>query len=200
LAFELNRPDIRRVGIDDGVDEDEEDEEADDVEDATGGSGLAPDIDDRPLLAPLGDVCVLTGGESGEVDGKLENALICELVDPDDPLPDDVASIGDSELPLPIPPGDACFEGAEKALDEDRLEDPPPLLAGCPDVAEGEGCSVEPGLVADLPFAFLFGSVATFGSRPPGRFLLLSPPPPLPLPPLPPPALNMGPPDAPESI
>lgn len=111
------------------VDEDEEG----DVEDATGGSGLAPGIDDRLPLAPLGDVCVLTGGESGDVDDKLENALVCELVAPDDPLPDDAASIGDSVLPLPVPPGDGCFDGTEKALDDDRLKDPLPLLAGCPD-------------------------------------------------------------------
>lgn len=184
MALELNRPDIRREGVD--VEEDEE---------ATGGSGLAPGIDDRLLLAPLGDVCVLTGGESGEVNGKLENALVCELGAPDDPLPDDPVSIGDSVLPLPVPPGDACFEGAEKALGVNRLEDPPPLLAPCDgwdegvampcvddddEGADGERCSTGLELVADLPFAFLLGSVALFGKRPPGRFLLLSPPPPFP--------------------
>ncbi|BDU19497.1 hypothetical protein DYGSA30_09540 [Dyella sp. GSA-30] len=90
---------------------------------------------------PLGAVCVLTGGDSGEVDGKLENALVCELVDPKDPLPD-VASAGDSVLALPMPPGDACFGGAENTLDdvrldEVRLDDPPPLLAGCPTIVIG---------------------------------------------------------------
>jgi hypothetical protein len=36
-----------------------------------------------------------------------------------------------------MPPGDACFDGAEKALGEDRLDDPLPPLAGCPDTAIG---------------------------------------------------------------
>jgi hypothetical protein len=74
--------------------------------------------------------------------------------------------------------------------------------------ADGERCSTGLELVADLPFAFLLGSVALLGKGPPARFLLLSSPPPplpwplpppLPLPPLLPPALNMGPPDAPIS-
>lgn len=186
---------------------------------------MAPGIDDRLLLAPPGDVCVLTEGESGEGDDKLVNALPCEPIDPDDPLLDEAVSIGDS-VPPPMPLGDACFVGAEKVLGENRLEGTPPLLAGCPDdalgvtiapcggwdegvatlcvdddeVAEDEGRSIVPGLVAGLSFAFLLGSVANVGKGPPGRFLLLSPPPPwppLPLPPLLPPALNMGPPEAP---
>jgi hypothetical protein len=72
--------------------------------------------------------------------------------------------------------------------------------------ADGERCRTGLELVVVLPFAFLLGSVALFGKGPPARFLLLlsSPPPLLPWPPplplpLLPPALNMGPPDAPES-
>jgi hypothetical protein len=122
LALEFNRPDIRREDVEDVEEGDDE---------TTGGSGLAPGIDDRLALVALGDICVVTGGDSGDVDGKLENALVCELVDADDPLLDDAASIGDSVLPFPVPPGDACFEGAEKALGENRLEDPPPPLSPC---------------------------------------------------------------------